>query len=64
MDAPKICVQQILTVALQNYAKISFKRLYKSLYNYSYLFFFTNFSNRPYPTVKIILAYFYIIKTI
>ena len=68
MDAPKICVQQILTFALQNYAKISFKRLYKSLYNLSYLFFFTNFSqnfsNRPYPTVKIILAYFYIIKTI
>ena len=28
--------KQILTVALQNYTKISFKRLYKNLY---YLFF-------------------------
>ena len=65
VDAAKICVQQILTIALTNYAKISFKRLYKNL---SYLFFFMNFfrhfPNRPYPNVKIILAYFYIIKTI
>ena len=55
---------QILTVALQNYAKVSFKRLYKNL---SYLFFneffLQHFSNRPYLNVKIILAYFYIIKT-
>ena len=32
----KTSKEQILTVALQNYAKISFKRLYKNL---SYLFF-------------------------
>ena len=57
MDADKMCSsktskKQNLTVSLQNYAKTIFKRLLK-----------TNL-NRPYPNVKIILAYFCIIKTI
>ena len=61
----KTSEKQIFTVASQNYA--SFRRLYKNL---SANFFFSqmflqHFSNRPsYPNVKIILAYFYIIKTI
>ena len=60
----KIPKKQILMAGLQNYAKMSFKRLYK---NFSYLFFsiFLNMlSNSSYPNFKIILAYFYIIKTI
>ena len=50
---------QILTVALQIYAKVSFRRLYGNL---SYLF--QHLSNKPYPNVKIILAYLYITKII
>ena len=60
----KTSKKQILMFALQNYANISFKRLYKNL---SYLFFqefLQHFSNGPYPNVKIILLYFYVIKTI
>ena len=51
-----------MTVALQNYIKMSFKRLYKKLF---YLFlnsFSQHFSNRSYRNIKIILAYFYIIE--
>ena len=59
IDVTKICAWQILMVPLQSYAKISFKRLLKSL---SYLFYpwipLQNFSSRPYPNVKIILAFF------
>ena len=59
MDAAKICVQQILTVSLQNYTKISFKMLYKNLsYLYFSRFFLQHVSNRLYPNVKIILAQF------
>ena len=57
----KTSKKRISTVALQNYTKISFIRLIKNL---SYLMFSQQFSNRPYPSVKTILAYFHIIKTI
>ena len=53
-----------LMVTLQNYAKISFKRLYKNLSFLFFTIFLQHFSNKPYPDVKIVLACFYIIKTI
>ena len=52
--------KQILTVSLRNNAKISSKRLYK----YHFYLFLQHFSNKPYSNVKIIIAYFYIIKPI
>ena len=58
----KTSKEHILTIVLQSYAKISFKRLYKNLP--TYLIFLQHFSNRPYPNVKLILAYFYVSKTI
>ena len=65
MCSAKQLKKKIVTVVLQNYAKISFKRLYKNLF---LLIFWgissQHFSKRPYPNVKIILTYFYIIKTI
>ena len=61
----KTSKNQILTVASQNYAKISLiKRLCKTFPTYFSLIFLQNFSNRNYPNVKIILAYFNINKTI
>ena len=61
----KTSKKQILTVALENNTKISVKRLYKSLScDFLHDFFSQHFSNRPYPNNKIILVYFFIIKTI
>ena len=49
---------RFLTVALQNYTKINFKRLLETCPTYFTRTFLQRFSNRPYPNVKIILAYF------
>ena len=49
--------KQILMVALQNYTKISFKRLCNKVFS-------KNFSNRSYANFKITLTYFHIIETI
>ena len=61
----KTSKKQILIDALQNYIKISFKRLYTNL---SYLFFHEFlrhiFQIDPYANFKKFLAYFCIIKTI
>ena len=53
----KTSKKQILTVALQITQKSASKDFIKT-------FSSQHFSNRPYPNVKIILAYFYIIKAI
>ena len=60
----KTAKKQIFPVALQNYPKIRFKRLYKKFLFIFSRIFLQHFSNRLYSNVKIILVYFYIIKTI
>ena len=61
----KTSKKQILTVTLQNYAKINFKRLYKNLSYLSFHEFLCNiFQTDLIKNVKTILAYFYFIKTI
>ena len=58
MDAAKyMCSSKHLkkkkfTIALQNYTKISFKRLYKNLSYFFSRIFLQHFSSRPYPNDK------------
>ena len=52
MCSSKHLKRKKITIALQNYTKISFKRLYNNL---SYFFsrnFLQHFSSRPYPNDK------------
>ena len=56
--------KQILTVALQNYEKSVSQDFIKPFLIILSRIFLQHFSNKPYPNVKIILGYFYIIKTI
>ena len=60
----KISKKHILTVALQNTQKSASNDFKKTFPTYFFMNFLQHFSNRPYPNVKIILAYFDIIKTI
>ena len=57
-------IKQIWTVTLKNYIKMSFKRLSKKLFYLFLKMFSQDFSNRCYTSIKIILAYFYIIENI
>ena len=69
IDATKMCSAQNLKSNVDNCVvtkipKRNFKRLYKIFPTYFSRIFTQNFSNRPYPNVKAILAYFYVVKTI
>ena len=57
-------IRQIWTVTLKNYMKMSFKRLSKKPFYLFLKMFSQDFSNRSYTSIKIILAYFYIIENI